>query len=88
MYKCTKCGFCCGTKREALKHKCDVASLCTNNIGTGHRAGSRSHRQVKGGQNLAFMRGYQAGYEDRVMGKSPECYAREHRKDIRKAESE
>ncbi len=84
MYKCTKCGFCTTSEKIAMKHKCDKATLCTRDIHRKGRAGSHENRMQQGSNNLAFMRGYQSGYEDRVMGLQPTYFAEKHRKDIRK----
>lgn len=40
--------------------------------------------QHSGDIAIAYLRGYQGGYEDRVMGKPPEHYANTCRKDIRR----
>lgn len=86
-YKCTKCGFRCGSKREADRHKCSSDTIATRSIRTPELRGSIRGRREAGGLQLAFCRGYQAGYEDRVMGKQPEFFAETHRKGIRKRES-
>lgn len=44
--------------------------------------------QTTGSLELAYRRGYQVGYEDRVMGLSPTSWALEHRKEIRKRDKE
>ncbi len=85
--KCTKCGW-FGTEEQAAKHKCDRATLCTKSLVRSSPRNELSYRQEKGGVQVAFGRGYQAGYQDRVMGREPVMYACTTRKEVRTNEGE
>ena len=39
-------------------------------------AGISTNRRARGAIELGFLRGYQEGYEDRLMGKKAQHYAR------------
>lgn len=59
-----------------------VEQDCTQDLKSEVRAVARRASHLGGAVSLAFLRGYQAGYEDCVMGRKPECYARTDRQSI------
>lgn len=85
--KCTKCGW-YGTPDAAKTHKCSQVALSTNSLITASHRDKSLRAKQSGAVQVAFGRGYQAGYQDRVMGRVPEMYACTTRKEVRENEGD
>lgn len=84
IWRCPRCKV--GMWPDEKKHHiCGTAKLARS-LHRGKGPGQRVDRQIQGTVNLAYMRGYQAGFQDRVMGREPKFYACTSRKDVRKNE--
>ncbi len=83
--KCTKCGW-CGTPEAAKDHKCHRATVATNSLVTASYKDKGLRAKQQGAVQTAYGRGYQAGYQDRVMGRKPDMYAHVTRKEVRENE--
>lgn len=73
-------------KKQVVRKKKTVGQRCTENIIRSSPRNELQHRQEAGGLEVAFGRGYQAGYQDRVMGRKPQMYALTSRKKVRENE--
>ena len=85
-WKCTKCGW-YGSEKAAQKHKCLRATICTRSLVTASHKDKGLRAKQSGAVEVAFARGYQSGYQDRVMGRKPEMYAFTTRKEVRENEA-
>ncbi|HDZ37289.1 MAG TPA: hypothetical protein ENH62_03210 [Marinobacter sp.] len=73
-------------KKRAVRRKKTFGQKCTENIIRSSPRNELQHRQEAAGLEVAFGRGYQVGYQDRVMGREPKMYAFATRKDVRENE--
>ena len=73
-------------KKRVARKKKTLGQRCTENIIRSSPRNELLHRQEAGGLEVAFGRGYQSGYQDRVMGRRPVMYAFTTRKEVRENE--